>query len=549
MPAVNRELITYMFKAFIKDTPFGISILLLALAVGFVALIAPIGGNKALIVRSGSMQPTIGVGDLITVKPQQEYKVGDIVAFKDPLKSSVFVTHRIIGQEVQNGKNYFKTKGDGNENADFTPVSKENVIGRADISIKGIGKLLAFTKTNTGFGMVVIFPALLVIFFEIINIFREIKKQKTVRPETQEQPEYPIVTPVIEIVNFTGFSNRTKLGLKLPSFKILLSLALSTLLVYNTIAFLFDTETSTGNFFQAADSFGPPIAQTLVINEVLPDSSCSQGNTEAQWIEIYNGFSFTVNPKNYKITDGTNTIDLVTASNLSISPGGFLLLAHNSAIWGVNGCYSDNGTQTGNLGGQLNIDVGELRLIDTDGVTVLDVVRWNQPGDADPLQDQSIERVPTGLDSATGVNFEPTDFIVRERPTPGYGTLLVLNELLPNPATTFLDEWVEIYNPSGASVNLTGWTLKDIALSAKSLTGLGSVNSLGRVVYDDSGDSWLNNSGGETLQLKDNLGRIIDEHTYSSASNDVSIGRETDRGNTWKNCTTPSKGSSNNGSC
>ena len=60
------------FKAFIKDTPFGLSILLFALAVGFIALIAPVGGNKSLIVRSGSMQPTIAVGDLITAKPQQQ---------------------------------------------------------------------------------------------------------------------------------------------------------------------------------------------------------------------------------------------------------------------------------------------------------------------------------------------------------------------------------------------------------------------------------------------------------------------------------------------
>src|SRR3989344_4742704 len=536
-----------MFKAFIKDTPFGISILLFSMAVVFIALIAPVGGNKALIVRSGSMQPAIAVGDLVTVKPQQNYKNGDIVAFKDPLKSTVIVTHRIASQQIQDGKIFFRTKGDANEEADFTLVPKENVIGRADISIKGIGKLLAFTKTNTGFGAVVIFPAILVIVFEIINIFREIRKQKATGREVQNQPEYPIVNPLVETFNISKISNGSKFRLKLPSLRVFLPLALSTLLVYNTFAFLFDTETSTGNFFTAAESFGPPIAQTLVINEVLPDSSCSQGNTEAQWIEIYNGFNFTVNPKNYQITDGTNTIDLVTASNLSIPPGGFLLLDHNSAIW--NGCYSDNGTQTGNLGGQLNIDVGELRLIDTDEVTVIDVVRWNQPGDAVPLQNQSIERVPTGLDSATGANFEPTDFIVRERPTPGYGTNLLLNELLPNPQSTFLDEWVEIYNPSGSSVDLTGWTLKDIAQSAKSLTSLGSVNSLGRVVYDDSGDSWLNNSGGETLQLKDNLGRIIDEHTYSSASNDVSIGRETDAGNTWKNCTTPTKNATNNGVC
>ena len=539
------------FKAFIKDTPFGLSILLFALAVGFIALIAPVGGNKSLIVRSGSMQPTIAVGDLITAKPQQEYKVGDIVAFKDPLKSSVIVTHRIIGQEVQNGKIYFKTKGDGNENADFTPVSKENVIGRADISIKGVGKLLAFTKTNTGFGAVVIFPALLVIVFEIINIFKEIKKQKTVPSDSQEQPEYPIVTPIIEVVNFTGFSNRHKLGFRMPGFKILLPLLASALLVYNTFAFLFDTETSTGNFFQAADSFGPPIAQTLVINEVLPDTNCTvgqgQNQKKAQWLEVYNGFSITVNLKDFKITDGTNTIALVNAGNIDVPPGGFALLAHDNAIW--TQCYNSNGAITANLGtGNLDLNTGILKLLDSSD-TIIDRVEWGPGKDLIPSVGQSIERVPIGLDSATGDTFSSSDFIVREMPTPGYGTLLVLNEFLPNPNTAFTGEWVEIYNPSGSPVDLTGWTLKDIALSARSLTSLGIVSSLGRVVYDDSGDSWLNNSGGETLQLKDNLGRIIDEHTYSSASNDVSIGRETDAGNTWKNCTTPTKNATNNGVC
>ena len=536
-----------MFKAFIKDTPFGISILLFSMAVVFIALIAPVGGNKALIVRSGSMQPAIAVGDLVTVKPQQNYKNGDIVAFKDPLKSTVIVTHRIASQQIQDGKIFFRTKGDANEEADFTLVPKENVIGRADISIKGIGKLLAFTKTNTGFGAVVIFPAILVIVFEIINIFREIRKQKATGREVQNQPEYPIVNPLVETFNISKISNGNKFRLKLPSLRVFLPLALSTLLVYNTFAFLFDTETSTGNFFAASDSFGPPIAQTLVINEVLPDSSCFQGNTEAQWIEIYNGFDFTVNPKNYQITDGTNTIDLVAANNLSILPGGFLLLAHNSAIW--NSCYSDNGTQTGNLGGQLNIDVGELHLIDTDGVTVLDVVRWNQLGDADPLQNQSIERVPIGLDSATGANFEPTDFIVREMPTPGYGSNLVLNEILSNTGLNFTTEWVEIYNPSNLLIDLTGWTLDEPNQLDKSLTSLGNISPSGFKVYDNPTTGWLND-GGETLLLKNPAGLIVDQRTFGPLNDDKSTGRNVDRGNTWiEPCAGVSKGTTNNGFC
>src|SRR3989338_7974580 len=139
------------FKAFIKDTPFGISILLFALAVGFIALIAPVGGNKALIVRSGSMQPAIAVGDLVTVRPQTDYKTGEIVAFHDPIKSSAIVTHSIVAKVVKNNQVFYQTKGDANEETDFSLVAGENIIGRADFSVKGIGKLLAFTKTKEGF--------------------------------------------------------------------------------------------------------------------------------------------------------------------------------------------------------------------------------------------------------------------------------------------------------------------------------------------------------------------------------------------------------------
>lgn len=164
----------------------------------------------------------------------------------------------------------------------------------------------------------------------------------------------------------------------------------------------------------------PGLAQTLVINEVLPNPSCSQGNTEAQWIEFYNGFSFSVNPKNFKITDGTNTIDLVTANNLTIPAGGLLLLAHNSAIW--NNCWEDNGTQTGNLGGTLNIDTGHLQLIGTDGTTVIDDVRWGDPTNLDPQQDESIARTPNGWDSAFGADFNENDFSVYATPSAGLAT-------------------------------------------------------------------------------------------------------------------------------
>ncbi|MBI2020615.1 lamin tail domain-containing protein [Candidatus Daviesbacteria bacterium] len=185
-------------------------------------------------------------------------------------------------------------------------------------------------------------------------------------------------------------------------------------------SFFLDEELSINNILSAATTFPTaspsPGPQTLVINEVLPDSSCTQGNTEAQWIEVYNGYSVTVNLKNFKISDGVQTIDLVTANNIVVPSGGFALLAHNNAIW--NNCYSDNGVITANLGGQLNIDTGFLMLFDSGG-NAIDTVAWGAGTGLEPIQDESIEREPDGLDTATGTNFNPSDFQVKSPPAPG----------------------------------------------------------------------------------------------------------------------------------
>jgi len=189
-----------------------------------------------------------------------------------------------------------------------------------------------------------------------------------------------------------------------------------------TKAWLIDNEVSENNFIQAWTEEPVPTpeleANLLVINEVLPDSSCEQGNTEAQWLEVFNGGAGSVNLKNYQITDGSGVlIDLVNAGNINVAPGELALLAHSNSIW--NHCYDDNGVQTANLGGQLDLDTKFLQLLDGSGV-VLDTVQWGPDfGSLNPIQDESIEREPDGMDSAAGASFDSTDFVVRGTPMPG----------------------------------------------------------------------------------------------------------------------------------
>jgi len=480
------------------------------------------GRNKLLVVLSGSMEPAIKTGSVVLVSPQSsspnspKFSRGDIVSYKIA-GSTNFVTHRIIQIQQPNSSFVYQTKGDANNSADGKGVSEKNIVGKVIFSLPFLGFIIGFAKTKLGLLLLVILPTLYVLVAETLTIWRESKKDPL---PAMPKVSFPVILAFLSVTFFQ---------------------------TSQTWAFFSDSGQSLNNTF-AAGQFAPPIAQTLVINEVLPDSSCFQGQKEAQWIEVYNGFPTDVNLKNFKITDGTNIIDLVTATNITAEAGKFVLLAHDTSIFGNNKCYHDHGSTVANLGGQLNIDVGFLQLLDAQN-NVIDTVHWAGTTGLTPVLNQSIERVPVGKDSALGSNFEPTDFIVRETPTSGYGTNLVLNEFVYKLSSPLNDEWVEVYNAGGDPINLNGWTIVDAANNTKSLTSLGTIGN-GTFKVLDITSPMLNNSGSETVFLKNPDGKVIDSHAYiGTDTSDQVIGRQDDAANLWTTCTAPTKGISNNGSC
>lgn len=101
-----------------------------------------INGYGVLEVVSGSMEPTIGVGDLIVVNTNyDELKEKDIITFYDGNGS--FVTHRII--DIVDDE--FITKGDNNNSEDQDRVKREKVVGKYITRINGMGRIMAAFKS------------------------------------------------------------------------------------------------------------------------------------------------------------------------------------------------------------------------------------------------------------------------------------------------------------------------------------------------------------------------------------------------------------------
>ncbi len=70
----------------------------------------------------------------------------------------------------------YQTQGDANEYVDGGTVLSDEIYGKVFFHIPFLGRLLDFVKTPIGFSLLIIIPALLVIFDEIKKIRQELFK-------------------------------------------------------------------------------------------------------------------------------------------------------------------------------------------------------------------------------------------------------------------------------------------------------------------------------------------------------------------------------------
>lgn len=95
---------------------------------------------RPLVIYSGSMRPTIDVGDIvITAKrnPELLYK-GDIISFR-VADSPIPTVHRVIDIRTEGKEKLFATKGDANSKPDNDLVLGDNVIGKVVLIIPKVG--------------------------------------------------------------------------------------------------------------------------------------------------------------------------------------------------------------------------------------------------------------------------------------------------------------------------------------------------------------------------------------------------------------------------
>ncbi len=147
-------------------------------------------GGESFVVLSGSMEPTIAVGDLTVVVPvkPEDFQVGDVITYRTTQAPDVVVTHRLIGKtEDESGRLMFETKGDANEVSDQVAIAPGAVLGRVAYSIPKVGYLVDFARRPEGKILLIGIPGLLLAVDYLLGMRR--RRQGQVRPAHSEAGE------------------------------------------------------------------------------------------------------------------------------------------------------------------------------------------------------------------------------------------------------------------------------------------------------------------------------------------------------------------------
>lgn len=282
----------------------------------------------------------------------------------------------------------------------------------------------------------------------------------------------------------------------------------------------------------------------FVISEIMYHPTNRVDGRNLEFVELYNSQPWPEDLGGYRLS---GEIDFAIPSGTTIPAQGYLVIASSPAdvasVYGITNVI-------GGFTNRLNNAGGLLRLRDVSDGVVFEVEYDTQPpwpAAADGAGHSLVLARPS-----YGMNDPRSwDSSVELGGSPGSINLsalspstVLINEFLANGDAT--PDFVELFNYSTQTVNLAGYTLSDDAGTNKFTFAPGTTLApLGFVVLDESQLGFSLSSGGETIWLRNSLGRVIDAIRFDGQQRGVSTGRTPDGSPVLSRLRTPTPGGAN----
>jgi len=156
-------------KFFKKNPAARVIILIVILFVatyGSVAVLKLVLNTESplMVVSSGSMIPTLNVGDIILVRgaDPNTITVGTIIIFHSPYDYQMPIVHRVLGISNDGGTTYFQTKGDNNPGPDGWNVPAQNLMGVYVAKLPYVGLISLELRGPLGVTLIILLVALII---------------------------------------------------------------------------------------------------------------------------------------------------------------------------------------------------------------------------------------------------------------------------------------------------------------------------------------------------------------------------------------------------
>ena len=141
-------------------------VILFAATYGSVAVLKVVLNTESplMVVSSGSMIPTLNVGDIILVRgvDPNTVTVGTIIIFHSPYDYSMPIVHRVIAISNEGNGLFFSTKGDNNPGPDGWSVPAQNLMGVYVAKLPYVGLISLELRGPLGATLIILLVALII---------------------------------------------------------------------------------------------------------------------------------------------------------------------------------------------------------------------------------------------------------------------------------------------------------------------------------------------------------------------------------------------------
>lgn len=120
--------------------------------------------SPLMVVSSGSMVPTLSIGDIIIVRGVDPHTVtvGTIIIFHSPADYEMPIVHRVVRIIDEGNSIFFETKGDHNPVQDGWRVPSQNLMGVYVARVPYVGLLSLELRGPLGVTVIILLVALII---------------------------------------------------------------------------------------------------------------------------------------------------------------------------------------------------------------------------------------------------------------------------------------------------------------------------------------------------------------------------------------------------